>query len=279
MQLERRNVKHWPHRAKLEMRQPGLGQVLAQQIHQQSSDQRAMHDQAGVALDLGDITAVVMNPVAIEGQRRVAKQQHVVGPDHARPLRIAWRGQRWRRRIARLRVGTVNDVVFLAHSQPLRVMQLMPDQHKHQVAAAPRLVADRLDAGNAAHVFTHPQTLRFWLVPLQAAARPHAARQRHRRQKTAPLHVAVGANVGLARLRQKVQPVPQWRQCGAGHGRRVITVQRGRQRAHRRGGDAVGQGFGLADPALQLGKRCGVETAGVSAHVTKEFVWCSRSID
>ena len=41
----------------------------------------------GIALDLGDVAAVVVDAVAVEGQRRVAEQQHLVGDDRALPRR------------------------------------------------------------------------------------------------------------------------------------------------------------------------------------------------
>src|ERR1700753_1208127 len=41
--------------------------------------QRSVEDQAGIALDLGAVVAGVMDAVAVEGQRRIAKQQHRIG--------------------------------------------------------------------------------------------------------------------------------------------------------------------------------------------------------
>src|SRR5581483_10268616 len=38
--------------------------------------QRPMEDQPGIALDFGDIVAVVMDAMAVEGQRRIAEQEH-----------------------------------------------------------------------------------------------------------------------------------------------------------------------------------------------------------
>jgi hypothetical protein len=96
--------------------------------------------------------------------------------------------------------------VFLGQRQAGRVVQCVLHQHEHQFAAAPGLVFDRLDAGHPLGPFAHPQ--RVGHLPMQPAAGPHAARQRHRRQKAAALGVAVGAEFALAVARQKVQPVP-----------------------------------------------------------------------
>ena len=62
------------------------------EFHDKGRLQRAVEDQAGIALDLGDVVAVVMDAVAIEGQRRIAKQQHRIGHVAFAVLR------RWRRR-------------------------------------------------------------------------------------------------------------------------------------------------------------------------------------
>jgi hypothetical protein len=76
--------------------------LAAQQVHQQRGDQRAVHDQARVALDLGDVAAVVVDAVAVEGERAVAEQQHVVGHDLALPGGAGGRGLRRRVHVAGL---------------------------------------------------------------------------------------------------------------------------------------------------------------------------------
>jgi hypothetical protein len=40
-----------------------------------------MHHQARVAFGLHGVTAIIVNPVAVEGQGRVTKQQHIVWND------------------------------------------------------------------------------------------------------------------------------------------------------------------------------------------------------
>ena len=52
---------------------------LGGEFDQESRLHRAVEDQAGIALDLGDIVAVVVDAVAVEGQRRIAEQQHLIG--------------------------------------------------------------------------------------------------------------------------------------------------------------------------------------------------------
>ena len=82
-------VEQRAHRAELEASATSAsGRSRAQQVDQQRGDQRAVHDQARIALDLGHVAAVVVDAVAVEGQRRVAEQQHVVGHDAARELLV-----------------------------------------------------------------------------------------------------------------------------------------------------------------------------------------------
>src|ERR1700752_3133808 len=75
---ERVRVEDRAHRAELELHDSRLRQLPAQQIDQQRREQRTMHDQAGVALDLRHIAAIVVNAVAVERERRIAEQQHLV---------------------------------------------------------------------------------------------------------------------------------------------------------------------------------------------------------
>src|SRR6185369_10129087 len=49
---------------------------LCSELDDQRRLQRAVKNQARIAFDLGDVVAVIMDAVAVEGQRRVAKQQH-----------------------------------------------------------------------------------------------------------------------------------------------------------------------------------------------------------
>ena len=228
MHAERVQVERGTHGLEGEAGDLRGRQLAAQQIEQQGSDQRAMHDEAGVALDFGDVLAVVMDAVAIEGQGRIAKQQHRVGRDRARPSLLAsqWRLLGYRHRVGGLGLCPVNNVVLLGQREALGIAIGMLHLHKHQLTRAPALVRHGLDARSAFHGLPHTQGV--GLLPAQAPAGPHAPRQRHRRQKAAAPGVAVWAQLALARKGQKIHPVPQRRQHRALRGRRVFSVQRGR---------------------------------------------------
>ena len=116
--------------------------MAAQQIDQQRGNQGAVHDQARVAFDLGDVLAVVVDSMAVEGERRIAEQQHVVGHYFALPGCVFLSRYGRRRRVAGLGRCAVNNVVLLGQRQAPAVMHLMPDQHEQQIASAACLVGD-----------------------------------------------------------------------------------------------------------------------------------------
>jgi hypothetical protein len=224
-----------------------MRQFPPQQVQQQGRDQRTMHHQTGIALGPGDISAVVMDAVAVEGQRGIAEQQHVVGDDPPRPLGILRRGCRCRRRFARLRQVAVDDVVFLVDREQAVAADLVPHLHEHQGTGAPFLHAHVVDPRGARQRLSGQQRR----DELEAAARPHATRQRHRRQEATALRVAVRSDLGLAVHRQEIEPVPA-RRHGVTVQRRVVAVQRGAERAQRDERRRVLHGLGPTDPAAQV---------------------------
>src|SRR5262249_47919617 len=50
-----------------------VGTLPAQQVEQQRGDQRTVHDEARIAFHLGDVAPVVVDAVAVEGERRIAE--------------------------------------------------------------------------------------------------------------------------------------------------------------------------------------------------------------
>jgi hypothetical protein len=58
-------------------------------IEQQGGDQRAVNDQARTTLDRGQVLAIAVNAVAVEGQRGPAQQQDWIGRDAAPGARSA----------------------------------------------------------------------------------------------------------------------------------------------------------------------------------------------
>src|SRR3981081_283540 len=52
---------------------------LRREFHEERRLHRAVEDQAGIALDLGDVVAVVMDAGAIEGESRIKKEHNGIG--------------------------------------------------------------------------------------------------------------------------------------------------------------------------------------------------------
>ena len=165
-----------------------------------------MHDEAWIALNFRDVAPVVMDAMAIEGERGIAEQQHIVRRDAAVPGRAGFRSDRRWHWVTRLGRSAVDDVVLFGQRKALGIGNLVLDQHKHQITRAARLVRDGFDARGALHRIAHQQGV--VLFPPQTPARPHTARQRHRGQKAAARRVAVGPETALAHLGQKIKPVP-----------------------------------------------------------------------
>ena len=158
-----------------------------------------MHDEAGVAFFLRHVAAVVVDAVAVEGERRIAKQRHRVGHKLALPGRAGLGRGGWH--FWRTRDGgcAVNDVVGFRQAQALGVAEGVLDFDKQQVARAARFVFDRGDARMLLRGVAHTQ--RVVDLPMQASPGPHAARQRHGWQKAPAQGVTVGPDLALWGLR------------------------------------------------------------------------------
>ncbi len=120
----------------------------------------------------------------------------------------------------------------------------MPYQHEAQGTVAALLDRYILYRGCTGDAFVNAQRL----VEDEAAAGPHAARQRHRGQEAASRGMTILAQDRLPSGGQEVEPVPEGRERIAGLWRRVVTVECRRQCGHRKPRDLIMEGFLLADP-------------------------------
>ncbi len=88
-----------------------------------------MHHQAGIALGVSDVGVVVVNAVAVEGHRRVAKQQRRRRFDDLAPLALL-------RRVATVefrRIGfAVNDVLLFTHAQFAMLRVIVAHRYEQQ---------------------------------------------------------------------------------------------------------------------------------------------------
>ncbi len=84
----------------------------------------------------------------------------------------------------------IDDIVLLGERHPFSCADFVANQHKHERARPAFLVRHIHDSRCALDLLSNPQRV----MELQTSTRPHAARQGHRRKKTAPRRVAVGSS-------------------------------------------------------------------------------------
>ena len=85
--LKPRSTNSGRHAAEIEAREAAAAAMLQRKLLQQRRRQRAMHHQVRIAFLAACIGLVVVNAMAVEGQRRIAKQQRRIGLEVAAPLR------------------------------------------------------------------------------------------------------------------------------------------------------------------------------------------------
>lgn len=220
--------------------------MLRGQIEQQAGDQRAMHHQPAIALDVCRIRPIVMDAVAVEGQRAVAHQQHRIGGQAARtvPRSGIETGRFGPRRPGSGAGGFAIDqrLRFADEQVPALRARLMLQFDEHQRTARAGLGRDRRDPRGPRDVVTDRQRR----VKTHRACRPHPPRQVDRRQQAvAPARrVAVGSEPSGRAVGQTQAPVQRLRRQRIGH----VAIERGAKPRDARGVNAVGRIAGTADP-------------------------------
>ena len=149
-ELERVDVEQRLHRLEGEAPDDQARALPPRLVDQQGGDQRPVDDQPRIALDLGDVAAVVVDAVAVEGERRVAEQQHRIGRHRPCGRLVGRRAAPAGARRARLRQVAVDDVVLLGEQQLAVARDLVAHGDEHQgagLALAPAHVGDGRGAG------------------------------------------------------------------------------------------------------------------------------------
>jgi hypothetical protein len=124
----------------------------------------------------------------------------------------------------------------------------MPHHNEDQWTGSPFLPPHIQNARGTRDGLTHAQHA----PKLDPVAGPHTARQGDRRQESAAMRVTVFGEIGLPVARQEVKPMPERRHRIAGPRLGIVTIERRRQRRHRRRRDQFGPCFRLANPLLQM---------------------------
>ena len=151
------------------------------QVRLEHSHQGPVDNQAGITLAAGDIRLVVVDAVAVEGERRKAEQQHSSG-NPSRPGGVGRCGLGGPRLLAGLRGLAIDDVMLLDEREAARATDRMFHRHEHHRARRTGLGLDRFDGRDTPDRLADPER---FTVEGEPAAGPHAARQRHRRQEVA----------------------------------------------------------------------------------------------
>ena len=265
---KRMDVEGRADRAEAELPHLRLRSFVPEQVEQQRGDERTVHDKPGIAFHLRHVTAVVVDAVAVEGQRRVTEQQHIVSRPPALPGRMVRRRDGRRRGIPGVGHVAIDDVVEFrdAGGRFVRAADLVAHLDEHQAAGAAGLLRHVLDPGGACERVPDPQRG----MEGELAAGPHPARKRHRREKAASLRVPVRPDLGLAVERQEIEPMPQRGQGRAGfRAIRRVVQRRGKRRVGRRG-RGVGHRLGAPDPGFQVGGHASLPRS-MAASIAAEF--------
>src|SRR5437899_10104208 len=110
------------------------GTKLGRHLDDERRLQRSVEDQARIALDLGDVVAVVVDAVAVEGQRGIAEQQHGIGDMGLAVLRLRRRGRGLCGRGLPARDLAIDDVLSLADGCAARRGDAVLDRDEAQRA-------------------------------------------------------------------------------------------------------------------------------------------------
>ncbi len=148
-----------------------------------------MHHQTAIAFDRFGIVAVVIYPVAIEGQRGITKKQRRIEPGCFTEFLIG-AGHRWRGR-GRLRVGifAVKNVLPVGDAKLPLLTKLVAQRDKSERPGAAFLSVGLLQRGHPIGGDSSPQRR----VECHPATGPHPPGQPHAGNNTAQLRVAITA--------------------------------------------------------------------------------------
>jgi hypothetical protein len=147
------------------------------------------HARSGIALVPLHIGRVIVDAVAIERQGRIAKEQRWCCSNFPAVLATRCRVRRsfWGCGIRRRHLA-VNDILPFRQHLATRAFDVVGNGHEAQHSRAPLLDRHTLNLRPAAHQIADANII----VEGKLPARPHPARQGHRRQKITQCRMSVG---------------------------------------------------------------------------------------
>src|SRR5215471_7997044 len=140
-QLERSGVEERRARLGRVVHDPASGRVVAGEVEQQRRRQWSVDDQPGIALGVHGPATIVVDTVAVEGERREAEQQHGIGGDPPAPGHVGGRGFAPGRLVplTRLHLFAKDRPALLLEGQPLATEEAVDHGGENQRAGAARL--------------------------------------------------------------------------------------------------------------------------------------------
>lgn len=139
------------------------GGVAADQFQHQEGQERAVHDEPGVALDVPGVRRVVVDAVGVRGERAEPEQQGWVGVQGKVPVAVPpgrRRGVERRPGVGgRGAAGTVDDVLFLDETGTAALAEFVALGHEEEFAAPAPLGGHGPQAADALGALAEAQRL------------------------------------------------------------------------------------------------------------------------
>ena len=186
---------------------PQHTQLPLGQQHGKLGQQRPMHHQPAIPLDLPRIVDIVMYPVPVERQRRVAKQHRAVEPCRLADGLVASGGRRCGGRTL-AGIFAIDEILPFGQNPPTTLPDLVTQGYKAQRSAAPLFARNALP--KCAPLGRDPGEER--RIELQPPARPHPPRKTHVRYDPSRARVPISPQLA-GRLRiPEMDLMKEWRQ-------------------------------------------------------------------
>ncbi len=238
-----------PHRPILEFPEVGVGGRAAQGLEQPKCDQLALDDKSRKFLHVFRIRRVVVNAVAVECERREAKQRDRIRQHRALPRRrrtklgLALRLAGPAVCAARAERLHMNDILLLDHGQPASPEKAVAQRCDREVRVRGGANLDVGELAFAANSLTDHQRC------MERDARPaeEAARHGNRRNEVVTAGQAVVAELRAMRRLQAEDGVPARRERLAGARGDIFATQRHGETLDQRRRDVILDDLARAD--------------------------------
>ncbi|MEU2739755.1 hypothetical protein ABZ656_31460 [Streptomyces sp. NPDC007095] len=169
------------------------GGVVAHQFQHQEGQERAVHDESGIPLDVPGVRRVVVDAVGVRGERAEPEQQGRVGVQGTVPVAVrpgCRRGVERRPGVgSRGAAGTVDEVLFLDETGTAALAEFVALGHEEELAAPAPFGGHGPQAADALGALAEAQ----WLLDRAPPSGDHPLPVGNRREEVPVPGVAVGS--------------------------------------------------------------------------------------